>query len=482
MRKSDSILRNTGFFFIARIIDLVSAIGGFILVGRFLGVAGLGNYKFVISFVAILGGLVNLGMDHIIIREIAKDHCRLPQITGAAFKLKARLLIAIAPFLIGSLIIFQPDFVLTTSILLLFAAHLFLREFFTVIPQAVFLAMERLEYRTISTIAFQLLRFGGIVFAVLTGQGLIVIFLWTVAADVVQAALAMYYMNCKFGPPDMSVPALEYKYLFRESYVFGIAFLFNTAFEHIDNLLLKGIWGEEETGLFSAAYQYISLIVMLVMPLMWVLLPHITRSISEAKEKFVKELGFYLKIVSSLLIPAAIILGFYSEWVLEFTMGEAYRPAGLAMKIVAAALFFRGLGYLFDLTYIAAGKQRFLPIISGIAVFSKLVLDLLLIPHYRHLGAAYGTVGAAAAAFIVSYFILRKHTARLNLAAIIYRPAIAGGLTFLCLLLIPADLPIAGMAAGAAVYLAAVLLLGTFDSTEREMIYSLIKRKLKFIK
>ncbi|MBC8205279.1 MAG: oligosaccharide flippase family protein, partial [FCB group bacterium] len=161
MNRSDSIFRNTAFIFIAKIIDLAAALAGFILVARYLGVDGLGRYSFVMAFVSVFGLVVNLGIDHIIIRESASSRQRLPVIIGAAIKLKVYLLMIMAPLLMGGLALFGLDAELKAGILLFAAALIVFREMFTIPAQAVFLGCERLEYRTITTFAFPLLRTGG---------------------------------------------------------------------------------------------------------------------------------------------------------------------------------------------------------------------------------------------------------------------------------------------------------------------------------
>jgi len=477
MNRSESIFRNSLFFFIARVIDLTAAIGGFILIGRYLETAGLGRYRFVISFVSILGLLVNLGIDHIIIRELAKNPGKTARFTGAAVILKFRLLLATIPFLLAGIFLFRLDQDLTLSVLFLFIAHLFLREFFTVIPQAVFLAGEKLEYRMVTTIAFQTIRFGGILAALLLGYGLKTIFAFNILADIAQAGAAMYILNRKFTPPEYKNVEAEMKYLFREALPWGIAFGFTTAFLNIDAVILKNLCGDEETGIFAAAYQFVSMLILLVVPMIWVLLPHLSKTYKEARENYLREGSFYLKGIAVIMIPACLVLSFYAEWILRITMGDKFLPAALAMIIVAPTLLLRGLSYFFDMTFTASEKQRLVAIVAGTAFIVKLILELLLVPHYQHLGAAYGTLIAEMTAFIVSYILVVRYSVKFRLSTIIGKPLMAGIITALVLWLIDFP-PLIGVIAGPALFFTLTVFLRTFDKAETEIILALIKLKL----
>jgi len=477
MNRSESILRNSLFFFFARIIDLLSGLGGFILIGRYLEAAGLGRYRFIISLVSIIGLLVNLGIDHIIIRELAKDRSKIARITGAAIKLKFLLLLAAIPFFIAGIFLFRLDTDLILCIIYLFIAQLFLREFFTVVPQAVFLAGERLEYRIVTTVVFQLLRFGGIVVSLLLGYGIKTIFFANIIADIAQAGSAMYILKRRFASPDYTAPGKEMNYLFRQALPWGIAFGFTSAFLYIDTIIVKNLCGDEATGIFAAAYQFIVMLIQLIVPMTWVLLPHLSKTFKEKREDYLREGTFYLKGIAVVLLPACLFLGFYAEWILKITMGGMFISAAAAMIIVTPTLFLRGLGYFFDMTFTAWEKQKMVAVVAGTAFFSKFILELLLVPRYGISGAAYGTLIAEIITFVVSYLLAVRHSVRFDILVFAGKPIAAGIITAFALWLLKMP-PVAGIVVCPVIFFAFNFVFGTFDKIEREIIFTLIRRKL----
>ena len=478
MRRSDSIFRNSAFIFIAKIIDLMAAIAGFVLVARILGVAGLGRYSFVIAYVSVFGLVVNLGIDHIIIREIARDRDRLPSIIGAAIRLKILLLVLSAPLLIGGLFLFRLDGELKLSILLLFIAMCGLRELFTVISQAVFLGCERLEHRTSTTFVFQLMRTAGIAGVLLAGYGLAPLFASIIIADIVQAYWTASIVKRRFAKPFLAVSRGEVWYFFKQTLPIGVAYGFYIAFLQLDILLLTVMKGDEEAGLFSSAYKVVSTLILVVVPMIWVLLPHLTKTFQRSIEALKREGELYLKFIAGLMFPAAALIGVYSTWIVVTAFGAEFAAAGLALAIVAPTLALRGISYLFDLSLTAARKQIYMTIGAGTAFFAKLILELILIPKYGFIGASWGTLGAEIIAFAVVYALVRRQVVKYSLWRALWKPAAAVCVTLVFLWWLK-DSPLAGIPAGLAIFIGLTLAFGTFDREEREKITSLIVRKAK---
>ena len=476
MRRSDSIFRNSLFFFIARLIDLMSGIGGFILVAHFLGVSGLGDYSFVISFIGVLGVVVNLGIDHIIIRKLARDRESLPRIAGTAVKLKLRLLLIAAPLMAGGLFLFNADRDVAISIVFLFTAHLMLREVFTIVAHAVFLACERMEYRASTTLVFQILRLAGIVIALLTGNGIKTIFATIIIADIVQAFQTIHILRKNFGRLDFSGGNSEMWYLFKEALPMGIAFGFTNAFIQLDILLLKSFHGSEEVGIYSSAYRFVSQFVVIIIPLIWVLLPHLTRTYRDSREAMKREGEFYLKVIAWVMFSAGMTMSIYSGWLIKIFPSD-YMVASVVLAIVAPTLIFRGLGYLFDLSFIAAERQKMVAVVAGIAFSIKLILELILIPKYGYRGAAWGTFSAEIIAFACSYILVRKYVVNYSLFRTAFRPLLAAGVTSALLFFVLRPYPLLGIPLGFIVFTTLVFIFGTFNHAECANIYSLIRRK-----
>ena len=73
MNTVQTIAKNTGVLFAANIITNILSLILVIYIARYLGDVIYGKYSFALIFTGMFGVLTNLGLDPLIIREVAKD-------------------------------------------------------------------------------------------------------------------------------------------------------------------------------------------------------------------------------------------------------------------------------------------------------------------------------------------------------------------------------------------------------------------------
>ena len=73
MNTVQTIAKNTGVLFVANIITSILSLILVIYIARYLGDVIYGKYSFALVFTGMFGVLTNLGMDQLIIREVARD-------------------------------------------------------------------------------------------------------------------------------------------------------------------------------------------------------------------------------------------------------------------------------------------------------------------------------------------------------------------------------------------------------------------------
>jgi len=68
-----SILKNTFALFLTNLLNPIVSFLLVLVISRYLGVEGLGQYSLVMSYVAIFGALASLGLGSLLVREVAKS-------------------------------------------------------------------------------------------------------------------------------------------------------------------------------------------------------------------------------------------------------------------------------------------------------------------------------------------------------------------------------------------------------------------------
>jgi len=427
MSKLESILRNAIFSVLARGIDVGVTFALAVVLARYLGPEGMGEYTYIIAFVAVFVPLIDLGLDHILIREIAHNKESAKTYVGAALLLKIIILFVLFPIGMFCAWLFADAGIEIIAILLCFLGTLVLREIPTVVGYAVFLAYEKMEFRAVVTLLFQIVKFGATMVVIFTGGGMIEIFAAAFLGELVQGIVALVVVYKRFTIPRLVYDPKLWKYYVIESLPLGIAFAFNSLYFQIDILILKHFRSAEETGIFGVPFRVVTTLFTLLIPMIWVLLPHLTRAAKESIDQLKLDGKGYLKAIAVVTLGISIYLGLEADDLVLNLFGAEYAFSAVILAMLAPIITFHAFSYFFDLTLTATGRQKFIIYGSGTVFLVKLIVDIFLVPQYGPVGAAWATIAADVACFSVMYTLTRKYVTSFNLSGILIRPGLAAG-------------------------------------------------------
>ena len=165
------------------------------------------------------------------------------------------------------------------------------------------------------------------------------------------------------------------------------------AYNSADTLLLKPFAGNHEVGLYGSAYRVIQLPMTALYTLTSAALPALVRS--RAGEPAVRRRSMRaltaLATAGGLLV--ALALWALRHWIVQLLYGPAYAGAARALGILAFAVPFDFLVSVKGTGYIAAGFERTAALCAGAAALVNVLANLVLIPRYGMIGAAWTTLG-----------------------------------------------------------------------------------------
>jgi O-antigen/teichoic acid export membrane protein len=125
------------------------------------------------------------------------------------------------------------------------------------------------------------------------------------------------------------------------------------------------------------------------------------------------------------------------------------------------------LNRLFNFAFISIKRQVEYAYISGATLLLNVLLDLILIPRIGYWGACVGAVSAEVVRLILCLWRIRHQIGSLGLGEILKRIVLPNLALTVILLVLVSWSWIAAALAGAAVYLALVLLAGSLDQNEK---------------
>lgn len=172
-----------------------------------------------------------------------------------------------------------------------------------------------------------------------------------------------------------------------------------------DRMMITALYNASETGIYSVAYNFgmISLVLTTSAENVWI--PWFTQRMVDNEKSSVNKIArIYLMIISFVIVA----IMFVSPDVLVFMAGEKYEagvdfipPVIIASFFIFLTSFSINLEYYYKKTsYIARNT-----VISGMV---NIGLNVVFIPHFGGLAAAYTTVIAYMINFILHYFNSRK--------------------------------------------------------------------------
>lgn len=204
-----------------------------------------------------------------------------------------------------------------------------------------------------------------------------------------------------------------------------------------DRYFLKHYASLREVGIYSLAYNFGEILVLLVTALRMAYAPFVMSNMKSphAPQLYSRVLTYYVVAMGLLTLSVSLL----SKEVIAIMAAPAYRDAAGVVPLVALAQFFHGLSFMAPIGFFI--KRR--PILRTVSVFIaaaiNLGLNFLLIPTHGMMGAAWSTaVSFIAEATLITAFSLRFYPLPLEVGRML-RAAVVAGVLYAAGMWIPAE-------------------------------------------
>ncbi|MDD5667726.1 MAG: flippase, partial [Actinomycetota bacterium] len=448
-----------------------------IFTARELGTQGFGAFSFALSLASILVIVGEMGLPKMVVRELTNhredvakyigDLSVLRLIAGVASMGIVAMILALTPRAPDTRI---PLFLIGLS-LLVFTG---LRRFF----DAIFQAFEVMKYQALVDMVDILLTFGVGTALLFSGYGLMGIAFAMMVGATISMAMDFIILTRKLGKPVFTFDLAFWKRMALGALPFGIIGVLTFLFGYSNTVLLSIFKGDEQAGLFSSAYRVIWMLAIIPATCMTAVFPFLARIGRSSDNRQKDAIRLVVKYLACLSLPFSGLLAIYAPQIISAVYGKSYSSAGTALWILAAIPLF-SFAYipLIDLMN-SQYKQRFSVIAILLCAGINTALCLLLAPLLGMVGAAVSTLVAEACLFGITIFFSWKHMRLHPRIFNLWKPLVASLTAALGMLPLRNVLPLPMMLiAFFLVYLAALLLLRTFDMEDRKLLGSLLPAK-----
>jgi len=420
MRDSFRVLANSFFLMLNEGFHAVVSICVIAVLARYFSIGKFGDYAFILALCNIFQVTADMGVNQIVIREIARNKETAGQIFSASLLLRSVFsVVTLAVIAISiNLVTSSEEIIHATYICGLGVVSLF---FYNLIL-AIFKGYERMEFVTIADVMTRACYLGLTLAVVGLGGGLKEIFLPALICRILGFAFGCVLINRLFFAPTLKVNYSLSWHILKESYLLGIGRILRKASFSMDIILLKFLSGSAGAGLFQGVYKPILQLMFIPRNISAALFPVFSRFFKDDSASLKNIYRDSFKVLTIIMLPIVIGMIFLSKEFVTVLLGERFLSAVPAFKILGAVW-----GLMFISTFLlrlltAIDRQELVTLCIGFALVINVSLDLVLIPQMGFMGAAWATLFAEVALITTSFLFMSKHLTRLSLWKIFYGP------------------------------------------------------------
>jgi PST family polysaccharide transporter len=373
------------------------------VVARALGPGEFGIYAYAFSLAALLAILGHLGLESLMIRDLAARPGRAAETLGTVFLLRSAGHAAAAAILLGYGL-FLPGHLPAERLVFAVAALGLLLAVLPAVLGGWFKARQQARAPALASICTMAVAAGLKIAAALAGAGVVAVAAGQVAGMAAGALLLALLYRAADGPHprDWRPSARRAGTLLAESWKLLLAGLFALVYMKIDIAMLRLLVGPEGAGLYAVPAALVLSLHALPAAVSTALFPGMVREWHADIDAFWRSM--HLGIATLALVAYGLILAIahLGPDALRLMAGDAYDPAGPSFVILAFALPFAFARHMITRWIVLKGEGLILAWSEGVGAAANIILNLLLIPALGLVGAAIATVLSHAVASLLS--------------------------------------------------------------------------------
>ena len=391
MSTLQKITKNVSVVFISQIIAYLLGFFTIIYTARYLGANGFGIISLALSLSAIFGVIVDMGLNTLMTREIARNKSLSDKYISNASVMKVILafltfgLLALAVNIIGySPLISDIIYIITLSVII---------TSFSGILTSFFQAHEKMEYISVSNILSSVLLLSGTIIGIYFGFTITYFAIIYIVTSVVVFIYNLMIYLLKFSSIKFEIDISFWKPTLKEAWPFGIIFLSGMLYTYVDSIMLSILKGVEAVGWYSAAYRFMYIALLLPNAVNMAIFPVMSRLYADSSKNNLTMLyERYFKYMIIIGIPIGLATIFLAKDLILLIYGTGYSESIICLQILVWAIVFTFAGASYVQLLQSINKQMIITKISLVCLVINVILNLILIPHFSYIGASFATL------------------------------------------------------------------------------------------
>jgi O-antigen/teichoic acid export membrane protein len=461
------LVENYAFVLAADVLQRLSGALVVVWVSRRLGVAEAGVYFLALTFATLFGRVTYWGLDQLLTREVARQPARGNQFLVNFLAVRGALSVVMLVVLVA--VVEGLGYGPHASRVILLLGLTIVPDSLINICQSLFVAYEAMGYLAVAAFFNGAARVLAAALALGAGLGLEGVAVSLVLASGITLALLVYLVRAHLFTPTWQ---MDWQFCRRQLGValpFLLIGLFYILENRLDVVLLSELADQYQVGLYGAASTVIEALVLIPFAFQRVVFPVMSRLYATAPEMLERLYDQSFKYLLLAGLPTAVSLTLLAPDVMVLVFGVDFAPGTVALQLLVWGLLLVFINVPNSRLLVVADRQT---AIAGFLLLSLVVnvaLNVALIPRWGAAGAGVARIASTLVLFVVATGFVRRRLYRFNPLPMLPRPLLAAAAMAGALVALRAWPLLALIPAGAAVYLATLVLLRTFARDDLQL-------------
>lgn len=410
-----AIAGNSAWLLLDKVVRLALSLTVGALLARHLGPDQFGLFSYAITWVMFGLGLANLGVDAILVRDLARVPQEAPGLLGSAFV--ARLAAGGLCWLLAVALLYllRPDDTRTLQLVAILGAGLVLQSAETV---DVWFQSQSQNRRTVRAKLLVYVLTNALRVAMIAADAPLWVFAMANVLDALLLAvlLALAYRGFPAQQP-WQASLKRARLLVTESWPFMISGLAVLIYMRVDQIMVRELLDTHALGQYAAVTTLSQVWNVIPVTLCAALAPFLARRREQGEHAYLEALFQVFRVFAALGLLAVLLTVLLADVLVGWLYGAAYLPAVPALRVHVISNLFIFLGVAQGLWLINEGMGRVTLYRTALGAMVSVAGNLCLVPAWGLVGAALSTSCAMAVAGVLSNAIWAPSILRLQALA-----------------------------------------------------------------
>jgi O-antigen/teichoic acid export membrane protein len=472
-----SIFKNTLALSVPNLLNPFISFVLVLVISRYLGVTGLGQYSLILSYMWIFNTLASLGLGSLVVREVAKSpanaHVFLfnAGIFGSISSLVALLAMDGMVVAMG----YERDLIhaaFVCSLTIVFSTAMNYTE-------AIFRSLEKAQYIAVTYVLENVVRVAACLLLLIYGFGIVALFTAVLGSRIFGFLVLSYLYVQVFGTPRGKLDMEVWRILRKEAPTFTSIAIFSTIHLSVAQIMLSKLQSVEAVGIFSAADRLLSVCKTIPVAFSSALLPFFTKHFSSGTDDLRALSSDSLRWLFLLILPVVVGTFILADSIITLIYGQKFVPAGQVLRFHILSLVpFTTIIVLANIL-IATDNQKVDLKINIVAAIMNFLLCFLLIPFFAEMGAVWATLFTVIIFNQLQNIYIRRHLFRFRFVDVFGKALLASLAMGVCTYVLRELNIFLNIAISAVVYVVLIVLIQGISREEIQSLRDLVANKMR---